>query len=360
MRMESIPRPSLSQRTADWLARAIADGEWVKTLPGERALCDHLQVSRPVLRDALQHLEKIGLISREPNRPRQILSHPGKPSLPPSKVIFLINSETMDETFHPVLKHTRKSLSSHGLDSEIRFHYSTKPLLKTVSSQKSDLWVLVAMSEKTQRWFFENQIRSIVAGSTFSGVDLSSLDIDHRSIGRHATGRFHGAGHRHIALIAPDRPCAGDLETEAGMADGMRMTRKADSTSRVIRCRYDPDNVRREINRALRTPNPPTAFLVCHALLALTALTSWQEKGYRTPDDISLISRDSATCLSYTQPSIAHYKHDETKYAQLLARMIMTPPPKHVSHRLIPKLVDGGSFGPPSGKSRPDGLVVPS
>jgi len=345
--LDPLPRQSLSQRAARWLSEAIAKGEWVDVLPGERALCQRLEVSRPVLREALQHLENTGAISCEPNRPRRILSAAHGSFRAKPKVIFLVGSEHLLEKNpnEPLITVTSESLSKHGIETEVRTHTSARPLLEK-KDVRDTLWVLVTVSEPTQRWFFERKIPAIVAGSTYPGITLSSLDTDHRAVGRHAVGQLLRHGHRHIGIVVPDRPRAGDLETEEGFLEGLRLARYDDTTPTIIRSRVEPDELSRKLKRVLLAKNAPSALLVCRAQLALTVLTFMHAAGLSVPEHLSLISRDSAPFLSYTLPSIANYDHCQVTRARLLARMILEPPVTPVVRRLLPKFAAGHSIGP--------------
>jgi DNA-binding GntR family transcriptional regulator len=65
----------LRQQVIDMLRGAIADGRYS---PGERLiereLCEGLGISRPVLREALRHLEAEGLVRTEPQRGIQVVT----------------------------------------------------------------------------------------------------------------------------------------------------------------------------------------------------------------------------------------------------------------------------------------------
>lgn len=346
--LDPLPRQSLAQRAARWLTDAIAKGEWTDVLPGERALCHRLEVSRPVLREALQHLEDMGVISCEPNRARRILAPSHTAGRKKTKVLFLVGSEHLLEKNYnePLLALTSETLAKHGIETDIRTQTSARPLLEKTTPSRDMLWVLVAVSEPTQRWFFERRIPAIVAGSTYPGIALSSLDTDHRAVARHAVGQFLRQGHRRIGFIIPDRPRAGDIDTEEGFLEGLRQSQHQDIVSTTIRCRADPEELSRKLKRLLLAKDAPTALFACRSHLALTALTFAHSIGKHVPSDLSLISRDFAPFLSFALPAIANYEHCQVTYARLLSRMIMEPPLTQVVRRLLPKFIAGQSIGP--------------
>ena len=73
--MKKLPqRLSLVSQAADILREQLAAGLCGDILPGERALCARLQVSRPTLRAALETLRREGWLEVSQGRRRRI--HP--------------------------------------------------------------------------------------------------------------------------------------------------------------------------------------------------------------------------------------------------------------------------------------------
>ncbi len=343
--LDPLLRQPLAQRVATLLAAAIARGEWVDFLPGERVLCQRLEVSRPVLREALRHLELAGSISSEPNRVRRILSSPGKSRRAKIKVIFVLGGDHNLEknADDPLVVAARESLAKHGIEAELRSDTAARAALDKIPRPPDTVWVLIAVSESAQRWFYERKIPAIVAGSTYRGVEFPSVDMDHRAVGRHAVGQFLRNGHRRIGLVVTDRPRAGDIETEEGFMEGIRLATYEGISSTIIRTRAETGELSNKLSRVLRTGKAPTAMLVCHAHLALTVLTFSQSIGLKVPEQLSLISRDSAFFLSYTHPVIARYELCHATCARLLTRLILKMPRHRTERRLFPKFITGQS-----------------
>jgi len=72
--MQSIPRrQSLVSQTAAILRDEIKRGAWKQWLPGERVLCETLQVSRNTLRAALAQLKRDSVIRSDHGTGNRIL-----------------------------------------------------------------------------------------------------------------------------------------------------------------------------------------------------------------------------------------------------------------------------------------------
>lgn len=346
--LDPLPRQPLAQRSALWLSNAICDGVWSGHLPGERTLCVRLGISRPILREALKLLEQKGIISCEPNRFRRIIAPPLERALTHPKVIFLIGGTHLQEktSDDPLVSAACNALAKQGIEIEIRTQTTPRSSLLKQTLRKEIVWVLVSVSEATQRWFHEREIPAIVAGSTYPGISLASIDVDHRAISRHATGEFLRLGHRRIAMIATERPRAGDLETEEAFFTSLRQAPHEGIVPSIIRSRPEPEELCRNLRRALITPTAPTGLFICHPHLAVTALTYTQSLGIKVPKDLSIICRDSAYFLAYTHPSIAGYELCWEGYTKIITRMIRDSSATQETHRLFPKFHTGKSIGP--------------
>ncbi|MGK0184896.1 MAG: DNA-binding GntR family transcriptional regulator [Verrucomicrobiales bacterium] len=68
--MDLVPkRHSLLAETASILREAVRSGRWHENLPGERKLCQQMQIGRDTLRAAIRQIEREGLIAPgEPGR----------------------------------------------------------------------------------------------------------------------------------------------------------------------------------------------------------------------------------------------------------------------------------------------------
>jgi DNA-binding LacI/PurR family transcriptional regulator len=105
--------------------------------------------------------------------------------------------------------------------------------------------------------------------------------------------------------------------------------------------------VERAVKRLVARQPRATGLLIGHAQTYLSVLSSLARLGLRTPDDISLISREDDPFLSALLPAPARYVADPRRYAQRIHRTLMAicagqtrpafAPP------LLPELVPGGS-----------------
>lgn len=349
--MEPIPRGlSLAAQTCAVLRQLIVSGGFERTLPGEMELVRRLKVSRVTLRTALAQLEREGLLRGSKGRRREItVSAPGrvKPRACPSRVIILspvsltglISSKLlwMDEL--------RDILSAQGvaLDfvvSTAAFLQRPGRVLHSLRAQYPDtVWLLLRSTVHMQRWFFEQRVPAVVAGSLFEGIELPGVDSDYFAACRHAAGRLIARGCRRLGLLTPQPMLAGDRESEAGFREGA-----GDIPVAVARHDGTPDGLCRVLDELMKS-QPPHGLLVFHATHAATALTRLISTGWRLPRDLKLLSRDDDPFLHHLSPRPARYTVAPQPFARQLAKFVRAfldaglPPAE--ACRLLPEFTAG-------------------
>lgn len=358
MNTNDLPqRQSLVTQTAGFLRARIDAGTWQEWLPGERALCELLQVSRNTLRAALRQLREEGRIRSEHGAGTRIL--PGKSTARPraaAQDVALLTPEPL-ERLRPMqtlwIDEMRALLSERGLRLRV-FHgppyYATNPgraLQKLVTRNPHGCWIPMLATEAMQRWFSRSRVPCIVAGSTYPGLDLPHRDIDHRALCRHAAGFLLGLGHRRLALLMVKSRRAGDLESEAGFLEGVKSSRHPDADAVVLYHEESVAGVAQATQRLLKLSPRPTALLVVHPYHYLALTSRLAEAGVRVPADISIISRDDDPFLSFLAPVPARYVANPHVMARHLLRPVLEllegNPVSQRTGMIMPEFVRGES-----------------
>jgi LacI family transcriptional regulator len=231
-------------------------------------------------------------------------------------------------------------------------YYSRHPekeLARLTRQGPASAWVVAHTTEPTQRWFAEQQLPCIVAGSCYPGIHLPSVDYDHRAVAQHAASQLLSRQHHRLAMLLQTPELAGDYESEAGFHMALKITPTADAT--VVMARHDGTltGIRRQLDRLLRLHPAPTGFFVLRAIPALAVASELTRRGFRLPADIALISRDSDHFLGYFSPELARYAHDPDLFARRLAGMVVqlakegAVPNRRV--RLMPTFIKGETLG---------------
>lgn len=350
-------RLSLSGQAADTIRQAIVDGRWKEYLPSERHLCEMLKVSRPTIRTALRLLAKEGLIDIRHGRRNRLLSPSRRTARRTSQLIVLISSQPlahMSFVTYQGISEMRTHLAEHGFTTEVLVcppgsaRVQERKLEEFVRQNRVFCCVLLSVGKELQKWFPAHSVPALVLGSCHPEVKLPSLDVDYRSVCRHAAGTLLGKGHRRLAFIVPDSGVAGDLVSEEGFREGVRLRPDAETIhASIVRHNGTARGITSKLDILFNSTTAPTALLVAKPLHIFSVLVYLLKRGLTVPDTVSFIARDHDHVFESVLPLIAHYSMQTEAYSHRLSRLILqmvserdlAPEP----HLVFPKYVAGGT-----------------
>lgn len=330
--MLNVPRKqSLEEQTATILRAEIARKTWTGCLPGERSLCEMLQVSRHTLRRALGQLREQGDIVSQQGIGNRILfrkstARPGR--LLSREVGLLIPGDLEGLLPQQVMwiDYLRGMLSER--DCRLHLFYGRKfarkdpgrALRQLVTQHTHRCWILLLSSESVQQWFQASQIPCVVAGSLYGGVSLPCCDVDQHAVCRHAAGVLLGRGHRQLALLMQKTKRAGDIESEAGFVEGARR-----AGASVMFGYHDatPGGIATAVRRLMQCKPAPTAFMVANSVHLIGVLSCLARLGSRIPENVSIISRDGGPYCDYVMPPLTHYALSPRIFAKTLFAQVL-------------------------------------
>lgn len=318
-------------QTANCLREALQKGEWCDYLPGGRALCGRLQVSRYTLQLALLVLQKEGLVQiahgrrvriavRAPVAARRVHAHI-------VGAITTASLEEMEASTLYLLARLQSHLHAAGfelllhVDPRLRWQRPSRCLEELIGQTRAACWVLCSVEAATQRWFMDRGIAAMVSGTLHPGIRLPAVSADYGAVCRHAAGQFLNRGHRRVVFLAPKSEIAGDLAGERGFLEAFTQTLPAPALVR----HHDRTvgGIRAVLDSVLNVPDRPTGILVADPGHALTVVGHLIKRGLRLPEDISVISRDFAPFLGELVPRVACYRMKIERGAERLSRRVV-------------------------------------
>lgn len=356
--METLNRTTLSAQAAAAIRTGIEEGRWNDHLPGERRLCEFFQVSRPTIRIALQTLAREGLVDIRHGRRNRLIKKSPRAARAKNRLVGLVTplpASHMSQTSHQMFTELRAQLIEHGFATETLVCPSvgTRMRLRAVEDfvrqNRVFCSVLISASREVQQWFALRSFPGLVLGSCHQGVNLPSVDVDYRSVCRHAAGIFLGQGHRKIALVIEDSGFAGDLASEQGFREGVDQHRGSDRALAIV-IRHDGSarNVTAQLDALFKSGQGPTAILAAPQPWAAFAVMLYLlRRGLAVPDTVSLIARDQDHLFESVDPQISHYRFEENAFAHRVSRLVLKlvgeghlkPEPT----MMIPKFFPGGT-----------------
>ncbi len=352
--LAAIPqRNSLVNQTAESVRAHLQAGHWAQGLPAERELCQHLQVSRPTVRAALQDLERQGLIKLTGRTRRPTPDTPGSGTRGTNtRVVTILTPRPLHAMSHTslfVIDTLREMLAKTGYLVDLHSDpvcFSSSParaLEKLVEARPIATWVAWGSKEPMQQWFVQHHLPLLVLGSCRAEIPLSSIDLDFHATCRHAADLLWRRGHRRLALVLQQDAYGGDLDSEEGFREGLNQHPEA----QLHEIRHDgtPAHLCALLDRTLRLPSPPTGYLVIRAPHALTVATHLMRRNLSLPKDAAVLSRDDEGYLQHTSPALSRYALDPNYLARKVCKIVRELAergsliPKAI--RLIPKLIAG-------------------
>jgi DNA-binding LacI/PurR family transcriptional regulator len=354
-----LKRSSLVAQVADVIRSEIMRRAWSDWIPSERELNRTLHVSRNTCRAALHMLTCERLITPVQGRGIRVnrdvvrKAHPGDRQIHSVGLIMPEVVSRLRPTNSVLIDDIREELFDQGVRLSLHVSsacYQANPehaLEKLVGKNRHDCWILVLSNEAQQKWFMQRGIPCLVTGSIYSGIRLPSVDWDHRSICRHAIGQLIALGHRRVVFFNRFLRAAGDLESEAGFLQGARMSSHTDLKAWVVYHDDSRESVGNLISKLLANPEPPTGLIVANSYCYLSVASALAHRGYRVPEDFSLISREDDAFLAYVDPEPARYLNTTARMARkvmtLIRPLLEGGIPNFEPVRLTPRFIAGGS-----------------
>ena len=346
-----LRRPTLASAAADQIREAIAKGEWGERLPGGRELARSLDISRPVVYQALRQLQAEGLLDGGRKAARQVRGAGASPRPPSPKVVFLspYQVEDLEELPARLAPMLARSLADDGM--RLEFVHVAQADRKVEGRALDNLtrlhhpraWVLYRCSTETQSWFEGRGLPCLVLGSRPAGSALPGVDVDYAAAARHLAGRLGALGHRREStwLLTPGQRLASHALT-ADALFGAEAPRP-----NVAELDADPDRMAGQIDAVLE--QKPTALVTLRALHAEAVVARLWSKGLRCPADLSLVSLQDSASLSVLRPEISRYTLGQAKLftaiSRALGNVLRGGTAARAGKLLLPELTSGKTLG---------------
>ncbi len=359
MKTRLHPEPNnLPDRVAEFLKQGILEGKYQGAFPSERKLAEEVDVSRMTIRAALRKVQEDGLIEISGKRrmiPPEFRKDPEADGA--SAELVILSAEPLEEVYHShvfIFEMLREKLARHGFGLSIqvssRFGMTGKgkALAETVDQHPNASWLLIRIPPAGQRWFIENNLRTIVMGTAALGLDTVSMDIDHEATCFHATSVLAARGKKSIAFVRRAANLIGDERSEAGMRNACKRAQVKGTAHRLAGDSASTIDLLESLRRENRLPD---GIIAGDPAIFLSAYSFCYKHGLRIPEDIALISRNDDILLDALRPTVARYRVNDSVVLNRLWRLTLPVLRNQVykksPHLLMPDYVPGDSAGVP-------------
>ncbi len=223
-----------------------------------------------------------------------------------------------------------------------------------VESRRADGVVITRIGETDERLAYlqSRGVPFVAHGRLLDDFDSYSwIDTD----GAHAFGEafdmLYDLGHRRFALVTISEPMTFRHLRQDGLAAAVARRGDPSVTLEVVTApRFDRGARVEAINRALHSPNRPTAFIALFDDLALTLMDEAARAGLSIPRDLSVVGFDNILASAYAPPGLttfdASIQQAAREIGQMLVEIIENKPARPLSKLLRPTFVARASHGP--------------
>lgn len=324
-------------------------------MPGAQALAEKLGIHHTTASEALQLLEKQGLIeSRGAGRPRAILSDPD--IAPPSMRFGILLYESTDR-LDPVMLDLQHHLQSAGHSAGPApktlqdLGMDVKRVARFVKDYDVDAWIVVAAQSDVLEWFASQPKPAFALFGRRRGVSIPSAGPDKLRAMIQSVDRLVELGHRKIVLMMREehrKPQPAFVAQE--LLNTMESYGLPTGPYNLPDWKSDPDDLGRCIDSLFRL-TPPSALIIDESFLFGVIQQHLAQLGIVAPRDISLVCCDPSPAFKWFRPSIAHVSWDSHKVVNHVARWadnVARGREDFRDCRIQAKFIDGGTIGPPA------------
>lgn len=145
----------------------------------------------------------------------------------------------------------------------------------------------------------------VVLDEDVPGIEVPRIFVENEEGAFRAVSELVAHGHREIAHIAGPTGLSTVSERFRGYQRAMSEAGLPIRPEHVARGSFAPESARAATRRFLELPNPPTAIFASSDFIAIGAVMGIRDKGWRIPDDISLVGFDDMPLGSLLTPPLS-------------------------------------------------------
>lgn len=152
--------------------------------------------------------------------------------------------------------------------------------------------------------FKKSPVPIVLAGSIEDSGEMPSVNIDYEQAAYDSVTFFISNGHKKVALIIGNREESISLKKLAGYKKALENHHIPFNEDYVVEGDFSYDSGIEAANRLSELEERPTAVLVAADEMAVGVVNAVQDKGYKVPDDLEVISFDNTKLTLMVRPQV--------------------------------------------------------
>ncbi len=245
--------------------------------------------------------------------------------------------------FHEVLYGLETNLGQKGYDfiyfSDLKWKRSCDYLAKCLNRHIDGVILMGITVDDNIGELLDSDIPTVFLDIDLTGDNATYITSDNLSGARKVVDYLNSLGHKNIGMIAGLEDTMPTKCRTEGFNQRIEELNLQSRKEWTINTFFNEEGGYNAMNELLKQEELPTAFF-CHSdMIAIGAMKSIKEAGYRIPDDFSIVGFDGLEIGSYMTPNLTTVRQDSylmgDKAANILSNM-MDNPEKKVSPLTLP------------------------
>ena len=188
--------------------------------------------------------------------------------------------------------------------------------------------VLISGEPANRRWYLDQLAQMeqpvVVFDEVLNDTALLSVRAADRDAGRMVTEHLISKGHRRIAFIATRVPTAIIEQRYLGYADALRSAGiDPDAELTVSDADWQPAGGAAMAKQLMGRPEPPTAIICAHDVLAIGALHAVQALDIAVPDQVAIAGFDDYAISAWLRPTLTSVQLPAYEMGRIGATMLL-------------------------------------
>jgi DNA-binding LacI/PurR family transcriptional regulator len=163
----------------------------------------------------------------------------------------------------------------------------------------------------------EMKVPIVLINNQHPGEWVHSVTIENQMASAEAVRHLITLGHRRIGYLGDAHGHQSDTERLAGYREALTRARIPFRTELVVHGDGKPEGGVRAMAALLQLEQPPTAVFCYNDMSALGALKYALNKGWRVPEDVSLVGFDDLFIAAYTCPPLTTVRQPRWRMGRL-------------------------------------------
>lgn len=329
------------QLVKETLRREIIDGKYQvnEKLPTESALMKRFNVSRYTIRRAIGDLENEHYVYRIQGGGMFVQDwHRDWKSDDTNKVIGVISTHMADYIFPPIISGIDSVVSPEGYSFMVGNTLNDPQRERQSLLNMVDLKIAGLIIEPTQsalpnpnldlyQQLGQYQIPTILFHATYPGLKFPTLLMDDLGGEKRLIEYLFNQGHHKILGVFQIDDQQG-VSRMNGMIKAYQGSNIPITNSNIIMYQSNDyhgsyDQILSRVDNALSSEDRPTAIACYNDQLATYLISHLKKKGYRVPDDVSVVGFDNYAMAQIISPTLTTVNHPKRQLGVDAGKMLL-------------------------------------